>query len=188
MMVRLAKKHPLQFGYIKEEAAGNEANERMILENAARPDIKTVMSGWGGWQWLYQMRQCGSEGLITERCAYAPILATIWKLHQDGDRGGNLASAYAMYRLLIDQRNFPGKGGLRGYNLYMLYKAGVFKNLVSREYKILNVTEGGNFGVGREWKLSTLEIPERQRCELDLLYDDMTRFANSVIQLQKGQK
>jgi len=70
----------------------------------------------------------------------------------------------------------------------MLQKAGVFKNLVSREYKILNVTEGGNFGVGREWKLSTLEIPERQRCELDLLYDDMTRFANSVIQLQKGQK
>lgn len=183
MMVRLAKKHPLQFGYIKEEAAGNEANERMVLENAARPDIKTVMSGWGGWQWLYQMRQCGSEGLITERCAYAPILATVWKLHQDGDRSGNLASAYAMFRLLIDQRNFPGKGGLRGYNLYMLYKAGVFKNLVSREYKILNVTEGGNFGVGREWKLSTLEIPERQRHELDLLYADMMRF----VKRNKGQ-
>lgn len=178
MMVRLAKKHPLQFGYIKEEAAGNEANERMVLENAARPDIKTVMSGWGGWQWLYQMRQCGSEGLITERCAYAPILATIWKLRRDGDSEGKLASAYAMFRLLIDQRNFPGKGGLRGYNLYMLYKAGVFNNLVSREYKILNVTEGGNFGVGREWKLSSLEIPERQRRELDLLYADMMRFVS----------
>ena len=186
MMVRLAKKHSLQFGYIKEEAAGNEANERMVLENAARPDSKTVMSGWGGWQWLYQMRQCGSEGLITERCAYAPILATIWNLHRDGDRSGNLASAYAMFRLLIDQRNFPGKGGLRGYNLYMLYKAGVFKNLISREYKMLNVTEGGNFGVGREWKLSTLEIPERQRRELDLLYDDMMRFVNRNRKNQDG--
>ena len=182
MMVRLAKKHPLQFGYIKEEAAGNEANERMILENAARPDIKTVMSGWGGWQWLYQMRQCGSEGLITERCAYASILSAIWRSHLSGDSDGRLAQGYAMYRLLIDQRNFPGKGGLRGYNLYMLQKAGVFKNLVSREYKVLNVTEGGNFGVGREWELSTLDIPERQRRELDCLYADMMHF------LGKGEK
>lgn len=177
MMVRLAKKHPLQFGYIKEEAAGNEANERMILENAAKPFVKTVMSGWGGWQWLYQLRQCGSEGLVTERCAYAPILAKIWREHVAGDPRGTLASSYAMFRLLIDQRNFPGKGGLRGYNLYMLFRAGVFKNLVSREYKVLNVTEGGNFGVGRDWKLENLEIPEVMRRELDLLYDDMMRFA-----------
>lgn len=177
MMVRLAKKHPLQFGYIKEEAAGNEANERMIRECAAKPAIKTVMSGWGGWQWLYQLRQCGSEGLITERCAYAPILAKIWREHLAGDPNGELAASYAMYRLLIDQRNFPGKGGLRGYNLYMLYRAGVFTNLVSREYKVLNVTEGGNFGVGREWKLNTLTIPKSMRIELDLLYDDMLRAA-----------
>ena len=94
-----------------------------------------------------------------------------------GDGDGRLAQGYAMYRLLIDQRNFPGKGGLRGYNLYILQKAGVFKNLVSREYKTLNVTEGGNFGVGREWKLSALEIPERQRKELDCLYADMMRFS-----------
>ena len=176
LMVRLAKKYPLQVGYIKEEAAGNEANERMILENAARPYIKTVMSGWGGWQWLYQMRQCGSEGLVTERCAYAPLLARIWRSHLSGDADGDLAEGYAMYRLLIDQRNFPGKGGLRGYNLYMLKKAGVFGNMVSREYKKLKVTEGGNFGVGREWKLSEVTIPERQRKELDMLYDDMMRF------------
>ena len=178
MMVRLAKRYPLQFGYIKEEAAGNEANERMIRENAAKPDVKVVMSGWGGWQWLYQLRQCGSEGLVTERCAYAPILAKIWREHVGGDPHGELAVSYAMFRLLIDQRNFPGKGGLRGYNLYMLQRAGVFKNLVSREYKTLNVTEGGNFGVGREWKLETLVIPKAMRRELDLLHDDMMRFVN----------
>lgn len=105
-----------------------------------------------------------------------PILADIWRAHLSSDRDGRLAQGYAMYRLLIDQRNFPGKRGLRGYNLYMLCKAGVFKNLVSREYKTLNVTDGGNFGVGREWRLSTLEIPDRQTEELDLLYADMMRF------------
>ena len=174
-IVRLAKKYPLQFGYIKEEAAGNEANERMIKENAAKPDIKTVMAGWGGWQWLYQLRQCGCEGLVTERCAHAPLLAYIWRRHLDGDSKGDLASAYAMYRLIIDQRNFVG-GGLRGYNLYLLQKEGVFKNLVSREYEKTKVTEGGNFGSGHAWKLSTVEIPARQRAELDLLFADMMRF------------
>ena len=175
MIVRLAKRHPLQFGYIKEEAAGNQANERMLKENAAKPHIKTVMAGWGGWQWLYQLRQCGCEGLVTERCAHAPLLAYIWKRHLDGDRNGDLASAYAMYRLIIDQRNFVG-GGLRGYNLYLLQKEGVFKNLVSREYAKGKVTEGGSFGSGRAWKLKTLAIPDRQRAELDLLYADMMRF------------
>lgn len=175
MIVRLAKKYPLQFGYIKEEAAGNEANERMLKENAAKPDIKTVMAGWGGWQWLYQLRQCGCEGLVTERCAHAPILAYIWKRHLDGDSKGDLASAYAMYRLLIDQRNFVG-GGLRGYNLYLLQKEGVFTNFVSREYVKKKATEGGDFGNGHEWKLSTITIPDRQKAELDLLYADMLRF------------
>lgn len=188
MMVRLAREYPFQFGYIKEEAAGNEANERMLLENAAKPDVKVVLSGWGGWQWLYQLRQCGSEGLITERCAYAQILACIWRSHLDGDSDGRMATAYALYRLLIDQRNFPGKGGLRGYNLYMLQKAGVFKNLVSREYKVLNVTEGGNFGVGREWKLDTLVIPERQRQELDDLYEDMMMFVQNTNANTKGRE
>jgi len=175
MIVRLAKKHPLQFGYVKEEAAGNGANERMLQENAAKPDIKTVMAGWGGWQWLYQLRQCGCEGLVTERCAYAPLLAYIWKRHLDGDSKGDLASAYAMYRLLVDQRNFVG-GGLRGYNLYLLQKEGVFRNLVSREYVKGKVTEGGSFGSGHAWKLSKFEMPARQRAELDLLYADMMRF------------
>ena len=175
LIVRLAKRHPKVFGFVKEEAAGNSANERMILEGAAKPAMKTVFAGWGGWQWLYQLRQCGCEGLVTERCAHAPLLAYIWKRHLDGDSKGDLAAAYAMYRLIIDQRNFEG-GGLRGYNLYLLQKEGVFKNLVSRDYNKSKVTEGGNFGTGHAWKLTKLEIPARQRAELDLLYADMLRF------------
>jgi len=177
LMVRLAKRHPHAFGYIKEEAAGNEANDRMVLENAAKPAIKTVFAGWGGWQWLLQLRHCGSEGLVTERCAYAPILGEIWRRYERGERGRTLTEAYAMYRLLIDQRNMPG--GLRGYSLYLLQKEGVFKNLVSRQYDKAKVTEGGSFGVGKKWKLETVMLTERQKLELDLLLKDMTDFVKN---------
>ena len=178
-MVRLAKKYPLAFGYIKEESAGDNANVRMIAENAAKPAIKSVFAGWGGWQWLHQLRQCGSAGLITERVAYAPILGCIWRLHEAGEKGPRLAAAYAMYRLLIDQRNFPA--GLRGYSLYLLQKEGLAKTLVSREYKNKKVTEGGTFGSAADgWKLGTVELTDRQKKELDLLLDDMFAFVREM--------
>ena len=174
-MVRLARKYPLAFGYIKEESAGDNANVRMIAENKEKPVIKSVFAGWGGWQWLHQLRQCGSAGLITERVAYAPILGCVWRLHEAGEKGPRLAAAYAMYRLLIDQRNFPA--GLRGYSLYLLQKEGLAKTLVSREYKKKNVTEGGTFGSAADgWKLGTVKLSDRQKKELDLLLDDMLAF------------
>ena len=83
-----------------------------------------------------------------------------------------------MYRLLIDQRNFPG--GLRGYSLYFLKKEGVFKNLISREYEKANVTEGGSFGNGRAWKLKSVTLTESQIRELDLLFEDMRQFAKRL--------
>ena len=175
LIVRLAGRHPHAFGYVKEEAAGWEANERMLKENAAKPTMKTVFAGWGGWQWLLQLRHCGSEGLVTERCAYAPVLAEIWRLYERGERGRKLAEAFAMYRLLIDQRNFPG--GLRGYSLYLLNKEGVFRNMVSRQYEKANVTEGGSFGAGRKWKLETVTLNDLQKKELDQLYEDMLEFS-----------
>ena len=169
LLVRLAKRHPDVFGYVKEEAAGNSANERMVRENAARPAMKRIFSGWGGWQWLYQLRQCGSEGLVTERVAYAPLIMRIWRAYLKGEPYEGITEAFAMYRLCIDQRNFPG-GGLRDYSLYFLEKEGVFRNRVSRRYADAKETEGGSFGSGKKWKLNTVEIPERQRRELDLLY------------------
>jgi len=169
MMVRLAKKHPKVFGYIKEEAAGNSANERMIQEGAAKPTIKTVFSGWGGWQWLYQLRHCGSEGLITERVAYLPLIMRVWREYERGDPDGKMTDAFALYRLLIDQRNFPG-GGLRDYSLYFLEKEGIFKNRLSRRYANARETEGGSFGSGKAWKLDNVEISELQKAELDILF------------------
>ena len=189
MLLRLAKRHPNVFGYVKEEAAGDSANERMILENQAKPAIKRVFSGWGGWQWLYQLSQCGSEGLITERVAYAPLIMRTWREYEKGDPDGRITEAFALYRLLIDQRNFPG-GGLRDYSLYFLEKEGIFRNRVSRRYANARETEGGSFGSGHAWKLDTVEISARQRNELDLLYEEIQRamvHTNSFCQ-KKGDK
>ena len=177
LIVRLAERHPHAFGYVKEEAAGWEANVRMQQEIKSKPVMKTVFAGWGGWQWLLQLRHCGSEGLVTERCAYAPILGEIWRRYERGERGLALTEAYAMYRLLIDQRNMPG--GLRGYSLYLLNKAGVFSNMVSRQYEKAKVTEGGSFGAGRRWKLETTELNDLQKKELDLLYEDMIEYSRN---------
>ena len=176
MLVGLAKRHPHAFGFVKEEAAGWEANVRMQEEDASRPPMKTVFAGWGGWQWLLQLRHCGCEGLVTERCAYAPILAEIWRRYERGERGVRLTEAFAMYRLLIDQRNFPG--GLRGYSLYLLNKEGVFTNMVTRQYEKAKVTEGGSFGAGRKWVLHRVELKDLQKKELDCLYKDMMDFVN----------
>lgn len=176
LIVRLSERHPHAFGYVKEEAAGWAANERMLQESAAKPTIKTVFAGWGGWQWLIQLRHFGSEGLVTERCAYAPILAEIWRRYERGERGVELTEAFAMYRLLIDQRNFPG--GLRGYSLYLLNKVGVFTNMVSRQYEKGKNTEGGSFGDGKKWKLVKTELKDMQKKELDCLFEDMMDFVN----------
>ena len=175
VLVRLAKNHPEVFGYVKEEAAGYSAVERMEKLDAARPVIKTPFAGWGGWQWLIQLRHCGCEGLVTERAAFAPALAKMWRTFERGERGLELTKDYAMFRLLCDQRNFPG--GLRGYPLYFLEKAGVFKNRVSRAYVNNRVTEGGSFGTGHEWKLTNVELDARQKKELDLLFGEMMAYA-----------
>ena len=174
LLARLAERHPNAFGYVKEEAAGWEANERMMKETGLKPPFKTVFAGWGGWQWLLQLRHCGSEGLVTERCAYAPILAEIWRRYERGERGLSLTEAYAMYRLLIDQRNMPG--GLRGYSLYLLCREGIFRNMVSRQYEKAKITEGGSFGAGRKWKLDAVELNDLQKRELDLLHEQMMEF------------
>jgi dihydrodipicolinate synthase/N-acetylneuraminate lyase len=174
LLVRLAEKHPAVYGYVKEEAEGYSAVERMSVLSAAKPVIKTAMAGWGGWQWLLQLRQCGCEGLVTERCAFAPVLAKLWSIHESGDHGLRLTEAYAMFRLLCDQRNFPS--GLRGYPLYFLEKEGVFRNRVSRQYTNSRVTDGGSFGVGKVWKLEKTELTPLQCRELDALYRDMLEF------------
>ena len=175
LLVDLARRFPGVYGYIKEESEGARANERQAEELAAKPVVKTVFSAWGGWQWLYQRRAIGTEGLVSERPAYAPLVVRIWREMQAGDPDGRLQPLYAMYRYMIDQRAIPG-GSLRGYSLYYLKKLGLFKNTLSRTYLKSRTTESGTFGEGHEWKLADLELTAAQKAELDKNYEGMVRF------------
>lgn len=86
LLLKLARRNPEVFGYIKEESG--DSNSRMAREVAEKPVIHTVFSAWGSYQWLYQSRRLGSEGVITERPAYADLLSKIWELMENGDRAG----------------------------------------------------------------------------------------------------
>lgn len=171
----LAERFPKVYGYVKEESEGQRANERQAEERGMKPPVKTVFSAWGGWQWLYQFRQCGTEGLVSERPAYAPLVARIWSLMKDGDPEGRLMETYAVYRYMIDQRAIPG-GSLRGYSLYYLKKLGLFRTTLSRVYLKSRVTESGTFGEGHDWKLEELSLTDGQKAELDANFEAMNRF------------
>ena len=177
LLIELARRHPETFGYIKEESEGDKANDRMVKEVEAKPTIHTVYSAWGGWQWLYQSRQCGSEGLVSERCAYAPLLSYIWRRMENGDADGTLTQAFALYRLLIDQRGFP-RGDMRGYALHYFKRLGIFSTTLTRQYLKAKTQEQGIVGEGGPsgWRLEDLSLSDRQKAELDACYDDMLRF------------
>lgn len=132
LLVKLATRHPAVYGWIKEEVRdGFEANRRMKAELSAKPPLKTIFSAWGGWQWLYQSRCLGSEGVISERAALAPMLGEIWRLMETKDTTGALDAAYAKYLLAINlMQTVPGD--LRGYQLIFFKEKGIFKTTASR--------------------------------------------------------
>ena len=159
LLVGLAKRHPAVYGWIKEEVRdGFEANRRMKAEIAAKPTLKTVFSAWGGWQWLYQSRRIGSEGVITERAAVAPVLAEIWRLMEAKDDTGALDAAYARYLLAINMmQTVPGD--LRGYQLVFFKEKGVFRTTVSR----VCVDKAKD---PYKWKLDVLDVDEGIKAEI----------------------
>lgn len=159
LLVRLATRHPTVYGWIKEEVRdGFEANRRMKDELAARPPLKTVFSAWGGWQWLYQARRLGSEGVISERAALAPMLAEIWRLMEAKDATGALDAAYARYLLAINMmQTVPGD--LRGYQLVFFKEKGIFKTTVSR---VCIDKERDPY----KWGLEVLDVDEGVKAEI----------------------
>lgn len=159
LLVNLATRHPAIYGWIKEEVRdGFEANRRMKAELAARPPLKTIFSAWGGWQWLYQSRRLGSEGVISERAALAPMLAEIWRLMESKDETGKLDAAYAKYLLAINlMQTVPGD--LRGYQLVFFKEKGVFKTTVSR---VCVDKENDPY----KWRLDVLDVDEGVKAEI----------------------
>lgn len=185
-MVDLAKRYPDIYGWIKEESNNLEANDRQRAELAASPAIKTVFSAWGGWQWLYQRRQIGTCGLISEKIAYAPITSCVWQMMKSGDKCGHLTEAYAMYRLVIDQR-FLVADALRGYQLHYFVRLGLFDTMVSRVYA--GKPDAPNNTYTREnkgkWTLRDEQFTDSMVAELDKCYDDMVRFAKKYVKKNK---
>ncbi|TWU12114.1 4-hydroxy-tetrahydrodipicolinate synthase [Symmachiella macrocystis] len=129
LLIELAKEFP-NFGYVKEEAGAVIARMRILVE--AKPPIRRVFGARGGYGWLYELR-LGSEGLITERAIYADVLTRIWQLHRSGSDPDALRDAYSRFLLMINlSKTHPGE--LRGYQLYLWKKRGVFQTMVSRHY------------------------------------------------------
>jgi dihydrodipicolinate synthase/N-acetylneuraminate lyase len=130
LLIELAKEFP-HFGYVKEEAAPIIARTRALV--AARPPIRRVFSARGGFGWLYESH-LGTEGLITERAVYADVLTRIWELQQSGKNPALLRDAYAKFLLMANLGDHLPGGGLRGFQLYLWKRRGVFKTMVSRHY------------------------------------------------------
>ncbi len=153
LLIELAKEFP-NFGYVKEEAGSVIGRMRALV--AAKPPIRRVFGARGGYGWLYELR-LGSEGLITERAIYADVLTRIWQLHRSGSDPAALRDAYSKFLLMINLgKTHPGD--LRGYQLYLWKKRGVFQTMVSRRYGPKRTIPASP--IYSELKLSKEEIAE----------------------------
>lgn len=170
LLVRLSRDYPDIYGWIKEETGGNDAIARMRRECAA-PEVKTVFSAWGSYGWPYQHRRFGTRGVISERAAYADFFVRMWKALEKGD----VAAAdemWSKYLLLMNLRETVPGGHLRGFNLYVLRKRGIFRNCLSREY----VTKGDISG---KWKLEDRVFSADEIAEIEARLKGLEQYFGS---------
>ena len=159
LLIELAKEFP-NFGYVKEEAGSVIARLRALV--AAKPPIRRVFGARGGYGWLYELR-LGSEGLITERAIYADVLTRVWELHKSGSDPDALRDAYSKFLLMINlSRTHPGD--LRGYQLYLWKKRGVFQTMVSRHY-------GPNRTIPASRIYSELQLTKEEMAEIEFRFE-----------------
>lgn len=130
LMVELAKQFP-HFGYIKEEASPVIERTRQLL--AERPAIRRVFSARGATGWLFESR-LGTEGVITERAVHADVLNRIWQLQESGSDPETLRDVCAKFLLMSNICDLLPGGPLRGAQLYLWKKRGVFRGTGSRQY------------------------------------------------------
>ena len=130
LLVELSKRHPDRFGWIKEEGGGSEVCPRMRKLAAAKPHVKLVFSGWGGRDWLYQYRTCGTRGVITQRPQFTGLIVRIWDALEKGSPEAD--ALFAKFFYLSNLNYVLSDKDMRGWNLYVLKKLGVFENTLSR--------------------------------------------------------
>ena len=164
LLIELAKEFP-NFGYVKEEAGNVIARTRALV--AAKPPIRRVFGARGGFGWLYELR-LGVEGLITERAIYADVLTRIWRLHRSGSNPSALRDAYSKFLLMINLgRTHPGD--LRGYQLYLWKKRGVFQTMVSRHY-------GPGRSIPKSPIFSELELTKDEIAEIEFRFEGLQPY------------
>ena len=154
LLIDLARRHPDTYGWYKVEGTGKDIIPCARALVAAKPAVKTVFTGWGGRDWLYHYRRVGTRGVISQRPMYADLMARIWRALEAGDAAADGLFAKFMYLRNLD--NTLPSANMRGWNLYVLKKRGIFPNTLSREAK----QEGG-------WKMTDLELTEAQRAEIE---------------------
>lgn len=158
-LIDLARRHPRTYGWFKVEGSCGGIIPLMRKLVAAKPFVKTVFTGWGGRDWLYHHRHVGTRGVITQRPMYSDLLVHIWRALEAGDpRSDELFARLILLRNLEDSIPAPM---MRGWNLYVLKKRGVFKNMLSRFRK-----KGG----GWELKDTVLTPDELAEVESRLAY------------------
>jgi dihydrodipicolinate synthase/N-acetylneuraminate lyase len=168
LLIELAKASPY-FGYVKEEAGS--VISRMQAELAARPPIRRVFGARGGFGWLHELR-LGAEGLITERAVYADVLTRVWQLHRDGTDPATMRDIYSKF-LLMTNLHHTLPGDLRGYQLSVWMKRGVFKNMISRHY-------GPNRTIPRSPVFSALKLSKEDRAEIDYRFEALKPYIREI--------
>jgi len=161
LLVELAEEFP-NFGYVKEEARPIIARTRELL---ASPSIRRVFSARGAFGWLYESR-LGTEGLITERVAFADILAKIWKLMQSGSDPEMLKDMYSKLMLMFNLKDVE-LGNLRGYSLHLLKMRGVFDTTLSR-YRLPNGSKKSS--------IRDLDLSEEAIAEIEWRFESLKPY------------
>jgi len=165
LLIELAKDFP-NFGYVKEEAGSVISRMRTLL--AARPPIRRVFGARGGLGWLYELR-LGAEGLITERAVYADVLTRIWELHQNGSDPAAMRDAYSKFLLMTNLSTTHPGDSLRGIQLYLWKKRGVFRTMVSRQY-------GPGQTVPPSPNISELQLSDEDIAEIEYRFDALKPY------------
>jgi len=172
VLIDLAKRHPATYGWYKVEGTGGGIVPCARDLVAAKPVVKTVFTGWGGRDWLYHYRCVGTRGVISQRPMYADLMVKIWRALESGDKSSDELFAKLIYlRNLEDALPAPE---MRGWNLYVLKRRGVFRNTLSRTKK----RDDGTLEV------ADVALSEADRAEVDA----RLRYAIGDISQKKNER
>ena len=186
LLIDLARRHPEIYGWYKVEGTGDGIVPCARELVAAKPVVKTVFTGWGGRDWLYHYRRVGTRGVISQRPMYADLMVKIWRALEGGSRpvatemGGSRTPARApasraacgwgipvatemadaLFAKFIDLRNLEDTipaPEMRGWNLCVLKRRGVFCNTLSRKKR----RDDGS------WEVADVSLSDADKAEID---------------------